>query len=140
MTCSLSTKSPFEMRGCLLLWMSFLRSLRATLCSHLSTITQGMINSCLTKDLGTLQHSKQIPKHARPFLDDVGLHGPKSRYNDIEISPGIRKFVWEHAQIFRQFMQDVWTSGMTISGRKSAIAMPGITIVGMVCDFNGRHP
>src|SRR5205814_10394427 len=49
-------------------------------------------------------------------------------------------FVWEHAQIFRQFMQDVWTSGMTISGRKSAIAMPGITIVGMVCDFNGRHP
>src|SRR5437773_1016589 len=64
-------------------------------------------------------HWKQIPKHARPFLDDVGLHSPKSRYNDIEISPGVRKFVWEHAQIFRQFMRDVWSSGMTISGRKT---------------------
>src|SRR5438552_8929620 len=37
-------------------------------------------------------------------------------------------------------MHDVWISGMTISGRKTAIVMPGITIVGMVCDFDGRHP
>ena len=28
---------------------------------------------------------------------------------------------------------------MTISGEKTAIAMPGIIIVGMVCDYNGRH-
>ena len=85
-------------------------------------------------------HWKQIPECARPFLDDVGLKGPKSRYNDMEISPGVRKFVWEHAQIFRQFMHDVWTSGMTISGAKTAIGMPGVTIVGMVCDSDGRHP
>ena len=28
---------------------------------------------------------------------------------------------------------------MTISGEKTAIAMPGITIVEMVCDYDGRH-
>ena len=104
-------------------------------------LPQGWTNSvaCFQRAIVKV-HWKQIPKHARPFLDDVGLHGPKSRYNDEELSPGIRRFVWEHAQIFRQFMRDVWTSGMTISGRKTAIAMPGITIVGMVCDFDGRHP
>src|SRR5437762_7394206 len=104
-------------------------------------LPQGWTNSVACFQWAIVKvHWKQIPKHARPFLDNVGLHGPKSRYNDEEISPGIRRFVWEDAQIFRQFMHDVWTSGMTISGRKTAIAMPGITIVGMVCDFDGRHP
>ncbi len=37
-------------------------------------------------------------------------------------------------------MHDVWASGMTISGTKSAIGVPGITIVGMVCDYDGCHP
>ena len=70
----------------------------------------------------------------------MGIRGPKTRYNDEEISPGIRRFVWEHAQIFHQFMHDVWTSGMMISGAKMAIGLPGITTVGMVCDADGRHP
>src|SRR5579859_5070438 len=81
-----------------------------------------------------------IPHYARPFIDDVGIKGPFSRYNDEEISPGIRRFVWEHAQIFRAFMRATWCSGMTISGAKSCIGMPGITIVGMVCDSEGRRP
>jgi len=68
----------------------------------------------------------------------MGIRGPKTRYNDEEISPGIQRFVWEHAQIFRQFMHDVWTSGMTISG--TAIGMSGITIIEMICDADGRHP
>ena len=37
-------------------------------------------------------------------------------------------------------MHDAWVAGLTISGLKSAIGMPGIEIVGMVCDYNGRHP
>jgi len=53
---------------------------------------------------------------------------------------GVRQFVYDHAQIFRQFMHDVWIAGLTISGTKSAIGMSGIDIVGMVCDFDGRRP
>src|SRR5436190_17283467 len=88
-------------------------------------LPQGCMNSvaCFQRAIVKV-HWKQIPKHARPFRDDVGLHGPKSRYSDEEISPGIWRFVWKHAQIFQQFMHDVWTSGMTISGWKTAIAMP----------------
>ena len=77
--------------------------------------------------------------YAKPFLDDVGIRGPKDR-DESEIMPGIRKFVWEHAQILDGILGDIWRSGLTISGKKSAFAMPGIAIVGMVCDFNGRHP
>jgi hypothetical protein len=85
-------------------------------------------------------HYRQIPHQVRPFLDDNAIKGPKSRYNDEESSPGIRRFVLEHTQIFRQFMRDAWIAGLTISGTKGAIGVPGITIVGMVCDYDGRHP
>src|SRR5579859_4635785 len=37
-------------------------------------------------------------------------------------------------------MHATWCSGMTISGAKSCFGMPGITIFGMVCDSEGRHP
>ena len=37
-------------------------------------------------------HYRQIPREVRPFIDDIGIKGPKSRYNDEEISPGIRRF------------------------------------------------
>lgn len=85
---------------------------------------------------------QHIPHHARPFLDDVGIKGPKSRYDDEEVKgmPGVRKFVWEHAQIVRDILRDIWYSGMTISGKKCAFGMSRIDIVGMVCDSDGRHP
>ena len=51
-------------------------------------------------------HWRQIPRFVRPFIDDVGIKGPKARYNDEEISPGVRRFVYEHAQIFHEFMRD----------------------------------
>jgi hypothetical protein len=82
-------------------------------------------------------HYRQIPHEARPFLDDVGLKGPKDRYGDVEILPGVCKFISEHAQIFKRFMRDTWKAGLTISGEKCAIGVSGITIVGMVCDYDG---
>jgi hypothetical protein len=32
----------------------------------------------------------------QPFLDDIGVKGPYSRYQDIEVIPGVRRFVLEH--------------------------------------------
>ena len=85
-------------------------------------------------------HYLQIPHEVWPFLDDCGIKGLKDRYNDVEIAPGIQRFVFEHAQIFRQFLHDTWVAGLTISGEKCAIGVPGITIVGMVCDYDRRRP
>src|SRR6266496_3281341 len=85
-------------------------------------------------------HYRQIPHDVRPFLDDVGIKGLKDRYGDKEISPGVWRFVSEHAQIFRRFMHDCWIAGLTISGSKSAIGMSGIEVVGFLCDQDGRRP
>ena len=115
----------------------------ATLFGLLRTtvIPQGWTNSVAVfqRIMGKV-HWRLIPHYARPFLDDIGLKGPQTRYDDVEICPGVRRFVFEHALIFRQFLRDAWLAGLTISGKKSCIAMPGIEIVGFICDANGRHP
>jgi hypothetical protein len=83
---------------------------------------------------------RHIPHCARPFVDDVAFRGPKMRYNDEELKPGVRRFVAEHAESFRKIMRDIWDSGLTVSGKKLTLGMPGIVIVGLVCDAEGRHP
>src|ERR1700741_1931990 len=37
-------------------------------------------------------------------------------------------------------MRDIWESGRTVSGRKLRLGMPGVIIVGLVCDSEGRRP
>ena len=51
-------------------------------------------------------HYRQIPRETRSFIDDIDLKDPKDQYNDVEIVPGVRKFVLEHTQIFKRFMHD----------------------------------
>ena len=36
------------------------------------------------------------PKTASAFLDDIGIHGPKTKYNNEEVIPRIRRWVLEH--------------------------------------------
>jgi ribonuclease HI len=108
---------------------------------RMTRLPQGWTNSVSTfQRIISKVHWPLIPHSCRPFIDDCALKGPKNRYNDEEISPGIRRFVYEHAVIFHEFMAQCWTAGLTISGDKCLIAMPGITIVGYVCDQGGRRP
>ena len=52
-------------------------------------------------------HYRQIYYEVQPFLDDCGIKGFKDRYDDVKIASSIRKFIFEHAQIFRQFMYNI---------------------------------
>ena len=91
------------------------------------TIPQGWTNS-----VSSFQHVMgKVYWHQIPHHD---------HYNDKEISPAIRRFVYEHVQIFCRFIHDCWKAGLTISGAKSAIGMCGINIVGFMFDNNGRQP
>ena len=31
-----------------------------------------------------------------PYIDDLGIKGPKTRYNDKEVKPGLRRFIIEY--------------------------------------------
>ena len=66
---------------------------------RMTTLPQGATNSVaqfvriVTKILEDL-----IPEDCLPFLDDIGVKGPLSTYDDKEVLPGIRQFVMEHIQ------------------------------------------
>ena len=81
-----------------------------------------------------------IPEVARQFVDDVGVKGPKTTYNNAEVAPGIRRYVLEHIQSLDRVLADIERAGATISGLKSQFCMAGLKVVGFVCDIKRRHP
>jgi len=107
------------------------------------TILQGGTNSVaqFVRVMLTILRD-HIPHIALPFLDDIGVKGPRSRYNDEEVPelPGVRKFVLEHIQNLDAVLADLERAGATISAEKSMFCMAGLKIVGYVCDADGRHP
>ena len=105
---------------------------------RMTTLPQGATNSVaqfvriVTKILEDL-----IPNVCLPFLDDIGIKGPLSRYDDKETLPGIRQFVIEHIQGIDKALVRLERAGCTI-GPKLQFCMDGIKLVGFVCRAEGR--
>lgn len=76
----------------------------------------------------------------RPYVDDIAVHGPRTRYDEEEVRPGIRRFIYEHIKNIDVTLLEVERSGFTVSGEKSQFCVAGIKIVGFICDADGRHP
>ena len=90
---------------------------------------------------------EETPHVTDPYIDDVGVKGPKTRYElpdgnyeTIPENPGIRRFVWEHLQNVNRVLQRVKYSGGTFSGLKSVVCAPEIVVVGHRCTYEGRKP
>jgi len=103
-------------------------------------LPQGTTNSlpefqCCTTH--TLQD--EIPKNGGMFVDDVGLKGPTTTYEDTEIAPGIRHFVYEYATTFNHFLAHFIEAGITTSGNKLVLTMPRLHIVGTIISKEGWH-
>ncbi len=81
-----------------------------------------------------------IPKKCRPFLDNVGVLGPRSTYNNVEDLPGIRKFVRIHIQWLDAVLASLERAGYTVSRLKSQWLMNRIKIVSYICSSKGRMP
>jgi hypothetical protein len=75
------------------------------------------------------------------FLNDIGVKGPRSRYNDEEIFnfPGIRRFVMEYIQNFDAVLTDLKRVEATMSAEKSMFCMTELKIVEYICDVDGRY-
>ena len=80
-----------------------------------------------------------FPNIAMPFLDDIGVKGPYTTYDDEETLPGIRRYVYEHIQNLDKTMDRIERAGACI-GAKSQFCHNGMNIVGFVCGYNGRTP
>ena len=81
-----------------------------------------------------------LQDQAKPFLDDLGVKGPKTKYNNEEVAPEIRRYVLEHIQNLDKVLADLERARVTIAGGKSQFCRAGIKIVGYICDADGRHP
>ena len=107
---------------------------------HSCVLPQGMTNSlpefqcCTTHAL-----QEEIPKNGNVFVDDVGLKGPTSTYDNEEIAPGIRRYVYEYASTFDRFLMRFIESGITASGKKLVLATPCLHIVGTIVSKDGWH-
>ena len=115
---------------------------------RLVTLPMGWTNSVpIFHDDVTYILQSEIPDVTIPFIDDVPIKGPKSRYikddgtcEVIKENPGIRRFVWEHFQNLNRVVQRMKYSGGTFSGPKTVLCAEEITVVGHHCTIDGRKP
>lgn len=85
--------------------------------------------------------AEDIPDVVEVFIDDIGLKGPKSDYNDeaIEENKDIRKWVWEHAVLLERILYRLEEAGLTASGKKLIAITPALEIIGTVISKDGRQ-
>ncbi|KAF8857546.1 hypothetical protein BDZ45DRAFT_539843, partial [Acephala macrosclerotiorum] len=72
-------------------------------------------------------------------LDDVGVKGPYTDYDNELALPGIRRFVFEHIQNLDRTLDRIERAQACI-GPKSQFCQNGMVIVGFVCSSGGRSP
>ena len=89
----------------------------------------------------------KIPHTADIFIDDLPIKGPKSQYLDesgqpqvLKENPGIRRFIWEHANDVHRIVHRVGHAGGTFSPSKVQLGQPKVLIVGQTCTPEGRLP
>jgi len=115
---------------------------------RLTTLPMGWTNSVpiFHEDVTHILQA-EIPHTTIPYIDDVPVRGPASRYilpsgepETIPENPGIRRFVWEHFQDLNRIIQRMKYSGGTFSGVKTFLCRPEITVTGHRCTSDGRLP
>ncbi len=89
----------------------------------------------------------EIPDKANIFIDDLPIKGPKTQYLDsdgnpetISGNPGIRRFIWEHAQDVHRIMHRIGHAGATFAPKKVQACKTEVVIVGQKCTPEGRSP
>jgi hypothetical protein len=89
----------------------------------------------------------EIPHVAQPFIDDIGVKGSKTRYEDesgkcetIPENPLIRRFVWEHICDVNRVMHRIKHAGGTFSVKKMFVCTPEAHLLGHCCTYYGRIP
>jgi hypothetical protein len=105
-----------------------------------ATMAHGYTNAMQQFSLRTAHALKPImPEIANPFVDDCGVKGPPTRYDNVSIpqNVNIRRFVWEYAQNLDDFLGTLIMAGITASGAKTTLAAFDLHIVGSVVSYEG---
>jgi hypothetical protein len=89
----------------------------------------------------------EIPDKAGVFIDDLGVKGPPTRYEQedgtyetVPGHPNIRRFVWEHALDVNRILHRVGHAGATVSADKIQLGRKEMVMVGQRCTYEGWIP
>ncbi|MBW0521784.1 hypothetical protein O181_061499 [Austropuccinia psidii MF-1] len=107
----------------------------------LTRLPQGATNSVeVYQSQMTWILQEEILESAGIFIDDGGIKGPRSLYNQKTIpeNPSIRIFLSEYAINLERLLFMIEEAGLTISGSKFAFFVPALDIVGHLVSFKGR--
>ncbi|RYE22044.1 MAG: hypothetical protein EOP45_08815, partial [Sphingobacteriaceae bacterium] len=82
----------------------------------------------------------ELPQNVGIFIDDGGIKGPTSNYNNEVLAEnnGIRRFIWEYAVTLERILFRIEEAGLTVSGKKFAVCVPALEIVGHIVSKKGR--
>lgn len=90
---------------------------------------------------------EEVPHWMVPYINDVPVKGPASRYMQVdrtyETIPEnlcIRRFIWEHFQNLNRVIQRMKYSGGTFSGHKLQLCVEKFWVIDHCCTFEGRIP
>ena len=115
---------------------------------RLVKLPQGWTNSVpIFHDDVTYILRDEIPHVTIPYIDDVPVRGPGSKYilpngkyETIPKNKGIRRFVWEHFENLNRIVQRLKYSGATASGLKAILCKAEFQVVGHLVSYEGRKP
>ncbi|KAF8646166.1 hypothetical protein AX16_007371, partial [Volvariella volvacea WC 439] len=97
---------------------------------HSTDLPQGATNSMPEFQRCTMHLLREkIPNNGDVFVDDVGMMGLLTTYNDEELAPGICHFVYEYATVLDRFLAWFIEVEVTLSGWKMVLATPKLEIV-----------
>jgi hypothetical protein len=110
---------------------------------RLVTLPMGWTNSVpIFHDDVTFILQPEIPHTTIPYIDDVPVRDPATRYEpangQYETIPenlSIRRFIWEHFTTLNRMVQPMKYCGGTFSGLKAFLCVEIITIHGHVCTY-----
>ena len=113
---------------------------------RLVTLPMGWANSVpIFHDDVTYILRPEIPEYTIPYIDDVPVKGPSTRYElpdgsfeTIPENPGIRRFIWEHFETLMRVVQRMKYAGGTFSGVKLILCAAEILVLGHLCGYEGR--
>lgn len=109
---------------------------------RMTTVPQGGTNSVGHVVHGVNEVFREfIPNITLPFIDDMPIRGSGQEERDArEESPGVRRFVADHARDVDRILSRAEEVGLTFSGKKSAFGVREIKLLGYVCDWRGKRP
>ncbi|MBW0561781.1 hypothetical protein O181_101496 [Austropuccinia psidii MF-1] len=108
---------------------------------QLTRLPQGATNSVVVYQAQmTWIPQEEIPESVGIFIDDVGIKGPRSLYNQETLpeNPSIRRFIWEYEITLERVLFRIEEAGLTISGSKLEFCVPALDIVGHLVSYKGR--